>query len=291
MTKYKGQIADFPTEVVEKMLEKQVEQGNPKDVTVFEKYKEPSKYNKGFDWDNTKEGNNFWHSVIRYRMFDVFFERYPKTTDKTFQDKFPTYINLEQARKLLAEMANKEGWLLNWADDLVLNDCVLIPYPHYLELKEIVDKKVLEEIFGVEVDFSILNEEDVFYIEAISNYSKLAFSFVVKGKKFFEENVNFVELENSIERSDYGKTCDKENIVLLRKANKKEEEIHYKHFPQWSLEQAKDQEPVWIADIEGGLWFFKYADGKGNEHQKKQGEVYKPKYARPFDPNNLPYTE
>jgi len=31
---YKGQIKDFPTEVVEKMLERQVDQGNKRDVTV-----------------------------------------------------------------------------------------------------------------------------------------------------------------------------------------------------------------------------------------------------------------
>ena len=34
---YGGEIKDFPPEIVEKMLEKQVEQGNKRDVSVFEK--------------------------------------------------------------------------------------------------------------------------------------------------------------------------------------------------------------------------------------------------------------
>lgn len=79
---YKGQIKDFPKEVVEKMLEYQVAQGNPKDVSVFEENKVD--YLKGFDWDYTKEGGTFWDNVIVNHDFELFFEKYPKNETKLY---------------------------------------------------------------------------------------------------------------------------------------------------------------------------------------------------------------
>ena len=75
MENYKGEIKDFPTEIVEKMLAHQVKQGNERDVSVFEKRR-----TDGFRWDLTVEGCAFWKSVILAKKFDVFFEKYPKET-------------------------------------------------------------------------------------------------------------------------------------------------------------------------------------------------------------------
>jgi len=70
---YKGQLEGFPKEVVEKMLERQEEQGNERDVSVFEEGKFA-----GFYFEDTEEGRYFWDDVIRNRNFNVFFEKYPK---------------------------------------------------------------------------------------------------------------------------------------------------------------------------------------------------------------------
>ena len=76
---YKGELKGFPTEVVEKMLERQVEQGNKKDVTVFEGSSRAGRGMKGFCWAETVEGHYFWERVIINEDFDLFFEEYPKT--------------------------------------------------------------------------------------------------------------------------------------------------------------------------------------------------------------------
>ena len=75
---YGGEIADFPIEVVERMLECQVEQGNKRDVSVFEKYSARNNTKGGFDWHSTTEGRDFWVSVICGKQFDLFFQKYHK---------------------------------------------------------------------------------------------------------------------------------------------------------------------------------------------------------------------
>jgi hypothetical protein len=76
-TKYKGQLAGFPHEIVDKMLEKQVNCGNKRDVSKFEAYVECGG-NDGFTWSKTIEGHDFWSDVISRKYFIKFFEKYPK---------------------------------------------------------------------------------------------------------------------------------------------------------------------------------------------------------------------
>jgi len=75
---YGREILGFPKKIVEKMLHYQVQQGNARDVTVFEENSK-AKAN-GFDWERTPEGYDFWYDVIRNRKFSLFFERYPKSS-------------------------------------------------------------------------------------------------------------------------------------------------------------------------------------------------------------------
>lgn len=73
-----GQIEGFPLEVIERMIDYQVEQGNKPNVKVFQVFNQSDKNHFGFLWDLTKEKSRFWYEVIYYRNFDVFFEKYPK---------------------------------------------------------------------------------------------------------------------------------------------------------------------------------------------------------------------
>lgn len=75
---YGGEIADFPPEVVELMLQRQFEQTGERNISVFEREKTSCKDFKGFTWEYTKELHNFWRDVISSKKFDVFFEKYPK---------------------------------------------------------------------------------------------------------------------------------------------------------------------------------------------------------------------
>jgi hypothetical protein len=77
----KGQLIGFPKEIIARMLDCQEEQGTKRDVNVFEKYKDSSLVEGGFDWDETKEEIFFWYEVICNKDFNLFFEKYPKKED------------------------------------------------------------------------------------------------------------------------------------------------------------------------------------------------------------------
>lgn len=74
----RGEIENFPIEVVQKMCEHQVEQGNRFDASVFAKCPTVGSIADGFYWGSTSEGDDFWECVIIGRKFDLFFEKYPK---------------------------------------------------------------------------------------------------------------------------------------------------------------------------------------------------------------------
>jgi hypothetical protein len=76
---YKGDIEGFPQEVVWKMLDRQDEQGNKRDITIFERDRQSGSSLPGFVWDNTFERAVFWAEVIIERNFELFFEKYPPT--------------------------------------------------------------------------------------------------------------------------------------------------------------------------------------------------------------------
>ena len=61
----KGQLIGFPKEIIARMLECQEEQGNPRDVTVFEKRAVAKQCIKGFDWGVTREDWDFWLSILQ----------------------------------------------------------------------------------------------------------------------------------------------------------------------------------------------------------------------------------
>lgn len=71
----KGDLKGFPKEIIVYMLKYQEEQGNKKDISVFEENRTRC---EGFVWHKTKEGYWFWDEVIREKNFDLFFEKYPK---------------------------------------------------------------------------------------------------------------------------------------------------------------------------------------------------------------------
>jgi hypothetical protein len=84
---YYGELKGFPTEVIEKMLERQVEQGNPKKKSIFERNYACNAKNGGFDWDRTTEGQLFWCEVLREEKFKTFFDKYPKKKELAFPRK------------------------------------------------------------------------------------------------------------------------------------------------------------------------------------------------------------
>lgn len=72
-----GEIEGFPIEIVQKMVDYQVAQGNKADITIFQNNNLASKFNKGFNWLETTE-ESYWCDIIVGREFNIFFEDDPK---------------------------------------------------------------------------------------------------------------------------------------------------------------------------------------------------------------------
>ncbi|MCK9477260.1 MAG: hypothetical protein M0R46_15190 [Candidatus Muirbacterium halophilum] len=86
----KGELEGFPKEIIARILDCQEEQGNQRDISIFEKRVVTGRFNEGFSWDKTQEGGFFWHEVINKKDFNLFFEKYPKkdnTQDFRINDK------------------------------------------------------------------------------------------------------------------------------------------------------------------------------------------------------------
>jgi hypothetical protein len=73
-----GDIKEYPIEVVEKMIEEQVKQGNCPNVEIFQKNLTADDADGGFNWYKSDGGSGFWIEVIEGGNFELFFEKYPK---------------------------------------------------------------------------------------------------------------------------------------------------------------------------------------------------------------------
>lgn len=99
-----GDLKDFPIEIVEKMLEYQYKQIGKADISIFQNERCADTGCKGFSWSATIEGHYFWKTIIRDREFDIFFERYPKSSKKV-------YIrgNVKNAKGVIKELESRGG--------------------------------------------------------------------------------------------------------------------------------------------------------------------------------------
>jgi hypothetical protein len=69
---------DLPIEIQNKMLDRQAEQGNKRDESVFIEGVDSVFSKGGFDWCRTIESNIFWGEVIMKGNHELFFEKYAR---------------------------------------------------------------------------------------------------------------------------------------------------------------------------------------------------------------------
>src|SRR5690554_5185492 len=74
----------LPVEIQERMLDEQEKQGSKRNPDVFRKYLYSGVGHKGFNWDETDDGHDFWVSVLD-GDFDCFFKRYPKKEEELLE--------------------------------------------------------------------------------------------------------------------------------------------------------------------------------------------------------------
>lgn len=153
-----GAIEDFPIEVVEKMIEHQVEQGNKPDVKAFRRFASNDAKGGGFTWENTIEGELFWDKVIGNRNFNVFFEMYPKNIDGQILKAYENFSKAESAvrdlmRIKFTELLKDTDWekpMVVWMDGYMVNTWV--------------ECDVRFEFDGKECEFDDLSTHELFQI-------------------------------------------------------------------------------------------------------------------------------
>ena len=179
-----GEITGFPIEVVQKMVERQVEQSGKPNVSVFQK-----SIFSGFLWKDTIEGNNFWDNVICDERFDLFFEKYPKEeiTDNEELDTHVYYRGVwNRGDEIISELEklggkndygiyngkdNKEYYFINPKDHLIRHISAEPKYrSEYLPLdliKSFYTEKFLPEVKPdvksetIEIDGKKYNKKEV----------------------------------------------------------------------------------------------------------------------------------
>lgn len=107
-----GDIKDFPIEVVQRMVDCQIEQGNKADVTVFQTGRCKIVEHGGFDWTETKDGVSFWGKVLSSKDFDIFFKKYPRE-EIIDNGEIDTHVyyrgNAERGEEIISELEKLGG--------------------------------------------------------------------------------------------------------------------------------------------------------------------------------------
>lgn len=92
-----GTIANFPIPIVERMLFHQEQQGNTRDILIFQNKRDSPKSSGGFNWKETHsygEGTGFWSRIINFREFKHFFDLYPQSDESRI-------ISMEESLKAI----------------------------------------------------------------------------------------------------------------------------------------------------------------------------------------------
>ena len=116
---------EFPVEIQERMLECQVEQGNKRDASVFEKKIDADACSGGFDWVETEENYYFWYLIIHEGDYKGFYKLYPK---QPFIPELYEGVPMEvsdhegfERSEVLPVICKVKGWYITMSKENVLN--------------------------------------------------------------------------------------------------------------------------------------------------------------------------
>ena len=229
-----GDIKDFPIEIVQKMVDCQVKQGNYPDVIAFQNINETNLEHRGFAWSKTEEGLGFWDAVICEKNFNLFFQRYPKSNQVTIQKDMET---------------NK----------LILNGITL---PTDTEVKVSVEDGATIITFSKQESESKeqkFNDGDILFIE--DNYCKTLSIYksqdgdIILIRGFWDLDAN--EVNDTVGENDF---FIKKNIEVIRYATEEEIVKFNKEFAEqkhlkWNAKEFKFEEFRWRAEKGSKFWF------------------------------------
>ena len=198
-----GDIEYFPIEVVEKMIEEQVEQGNDPDVSVFQKDRSEIKENGGFSWCETADGKTFWSNVADYKDFNLFFQKYPKQKQLTIQKDMETNkiilngitlptdtevkVSVEEGTTIITfskqESESKEPKFKDGDILLLTNNDGF----EYIAIFKEMDNAIIYVYTSINITNNRIGENDGFFRDKMSN---------VRKADYYEQERMFKELAN-----------------------------------------------------------------------------------------------
>lgn len=116
---YSGQLSEIPNIIVERMLECQVEQGNKRDVTVFEKNIISCWI--GFNWEDTKERSRIWYYALNDKYFQPFYDFHGYVMPD--EEKLPVSGELpDYAKKFIVWLFQRDEWHYDGTEELWKQD-------------------------------------------------------------------------------------------------------------------------------------------------------------------------
>lgn len=143
-------IGGIPDEIKEMMLKEQVEQGNKRDWSVFEKDPTKGILEGGFSWDITEDGSNFWLDVLEKKNYWSFFEKYPIIYNKKYEDecKLDRYVRIIKNEDGFTDIEIGDVFKVNYivGNDVYIHENDLLMYYSEVEFisKEEYEKCKLE---------------------------------------------------------------------------------------------------------------------------------------------------
>lgn len=147
--------------------------------------------------------------------------------------RFPFGLKPQDAQRIIDVACStwKKDLASEWSENIVLSKTTSISEDFYEEMRAACTKEqhiLFDEIFGNDVDFSILNDTDVFYLK-----TKKRQAFLFRGCDPFCRNTEFYCLEYKY--TGKNKLCGRENVAQLRLANEDELKIWEEHYPSQKI--------------------------------------------------------
>ena len=155
----KGQLAGIPIPIIEKMLQEQSLQGNPIDISVFQKDRTFGRAQKGFTWTNSEKGLLFWDNILADKYYNDFFKEFPNSRKifiRATEDKQQGIIELLKAYGgnnlqdfIIEQIYCSELWYIDSEGDIDYTDIEedLIGYTEIFVNECLEIKKIYSIIF------------------------------------------------------------------------------------------------------------------------------------------------
>ena len=115
---YKGEIKGMDETVVNYMILRQIEQGNPENIKVFEVNKERSNSQGGFDWRETPEGFKVWREALRNPEKDEWDRKKFLINKIQYQSESITRMTEELKNKYLDAQSTNDVNLFTFLDEI-----------------------------------------------------------------------------------------------------------------------------------------------------------------------------